>query len=59
MLAVMAVMLVVAWLGRSHMGMMGMGHGSGHAPAAVDEEQVAKGQSPSASVPTGPAKHAH
>lgn len=59
MLAVMAVMLVVAWLGRSHMGMMGMDHGSGHAPAAVAEEQVAKGQSPAASVPAGAEKHIH
>lgn len=59
MLAVMAVMLVFAWLGRGHMGMMGMGHGPGHAPTPVDAEPVAKGQSPAASAPTVPAPHAH
>lgn len=58
MLAAMAVMLVVAWLARGHLGMMGMGHVSGHAPAAVKEEQAAKGQSPAASAATGPVEHA-
>ena len=57
MLAVMAVMLVVAWLGRGHMGMMGTDHGSGHAHAPVDVVQAAKGQSPAASAPTGPVEH--
>lgn len=59
MLAMMAVMLVVAWLGRGHMGMMGPGQASGHAPAAVGAERAARGQSPAASAPTAPAEYAH
>lgn len=59
MLAVMAVMLVIAWLGRGHMGMMGMDHGSGQAPAQVDAEPAARGQTPAASAPTGKSPHAH
>jgi hypothetical protein len=59
MLAVMAVMLVVIWLGRGHMGMMGVGHVAGHSPEAVNAEQLPKGQSPAASAPTKPAQHQH
>ncbi|HQQ71839.1 MAG TPA: hypothetical protein PLL92_16225, partial [Alicycliphilus sp.] len=59
MLAVMAVMLVIAWLGRGHMGMMGMDHGAGHAHAPVATEQAAKGQGPAASAPAGSVEHTH
>lgn len=59
MLALMAVMLVLALLGRGHMGMMGMGHAAGHAPAAVAAEQSAKGQGPAASTPKDAVEHAH
>lgn len=62
MLAVMAVMLVVALLGRGHMGMMGtmgMDHGSGQAPASADAEPAARGQSPIASAPAGKPQHGH
>lgn len=59
MLAVMAVMLVIAWLGRGHVGMMGMNHGSGQVPASVDAEPAANGQSPVASAPAGKPQHIH
>lgn len=59
MLAVMAVMLVIALLGREHMGMMGMGHVAEHPPRAVDAEHAAKVQGPAASAPTRPAEHGH
>ena len=57
MLAAMAVMLVVAWLGRGHMGMMGAGHVSGRAAAAVEAEQAAKGHGPATPAAAGRAEH--
>lgn len=59
MVAAMAVMLVVAWLGRGHMNSMGTGHVAEHLPRAVDAEQAASVQGPAASVPARPAEHGH
>ena len=52
MLAVMAIVLIVAWLGQGHMGMMGSTHGAAaHEPGAMNAQPAAMRPSPAASAP--------
>lgn len=57
MLVVMVVMLAIVWLGSGHMGMMGMGHGDGHAEKSGDTSQPVKAESPRSSVPQESPEH--
>lgn len=63
MLVVMIVMLAVVWLGSRHMGMMGMGHGSGHAEKSEETGQQtkakAKAESPRSSASKESPEHQH
>jgi len=59
MLVVMAVLLAVAWTGSGHMGMMGMGHGGGHAEKSGDTAQQTKAESPQSSAPKESTEHQH
>lgn len=59
MLVVMVVLLAVMWLGSGHMGMMGMGHGGGHADKSGQTEQKTKAEPPVPSAPKESPEHQH
>ena len=57
MIAVMAVIVVVMWLSKGHIGMMG--HGGGHAEKLAEATQQDKAESPQSSAPKESAEHQH
>lgn len=61
MLAVMVVLLAVALLGSSHMGMMGgmMGHGTAQAEKPGQTEPQTKTEPPRSSASKEPPEHQH